>query len=336
VDDWVFDDEWEWDDEDELEGLLYELAEGLADRFFLSDNEFLPNAGEAYELGYLEPEDWWTLVGQLDETVDLEAIIKLSDTLEPLLGLTGLPTEVLEAPLQFLESALEGNLPLEASGRRIGSRKLVKIALAVVRLVQELPDAAQAAVRAWADVQRSMIQPPPFDDGDSDDLVDLLFATDLPPVMTGFSMMIALTLMHWPQRAEGLPLPPGFADPALYGEVLAQWEALPDSPIVMQEGAGEAEALFAQGQLAHMLAQMGTVEVLALDETDEVEEEDVALAYSRLSRAILWMHNQCRHCPERHGVACKVATNWPERPVPLLDIASEISNTSRIMGCVKM
>jgi hypothetical protein len=138
--------------------------------------------------------------------------------------------------------------------------------------------------------------------------------------------------MRWPKRAEGLPLPPGFADPDLFDEVLSQWEALLDSPTVVQEGPHEAEALFAQGQLAHMLAQMGTVEVLS---TEDLREEDTALAYSRLSRAILWIHNQCRHCPERDRVACRVATNWTERPVPLLDVASEIANTGWIEGCIR-
>ena len=151
--------------------------------------------------------------------------------------------------------------------------------------------------------------------------------------MTGFSMMIAMTLMRWPERAEGLPLPFGFDDSELYGEVLDQWETLPDSPPVTEEGGGEAEALFAQGQLAHMLAQMGSVELVT---SDEMAEADTDLAYSRLSRAILWIHSQCRRCPERDGVACKVASNWPERPVPLVDVAGEVANTGRIAGCVRM
>jgi len=82
-----------------------------------------------------------------------------------------------------------------------------------------------------------------------------------------------------------------------------------------------------------MLAQMGTVELL---HADDVEEQDAALAYSRLSRAILWVHDQCRTCPERDGVACLAATGWPDRPVPLVDVASEVANTSRIEGCIKM
>jgi hypothetical protein len=139
--------------------------------------------------------------------------------------------------------------------------------------------------------------------------------------------------MRWPKRAEGLPLPPEFKDLSMFESVLAQWEELPGSPSMTEEGAGEAEALFAQGQLAHMLAQMGAVELLS---SEELEDQDIGLAYSRLSRAILWIHEQCRHCPEREGVACKVATDWPERPVPLLDVAGEVANTSRIAGCIKM
>jgi hypothetical protein len=330
---WDVDDLWEWDDEDAYEDVLLGWAEELAERFFLSANEFLPDAEEAYKLDHVDVVEWWNLVSQLDELVDLEAVVELARKLDALLGFPGLPTELLEAPLIFLESALVGHLPPEPTGRRVGSRKLVKIALAVIRLVQEFPPTAQAAVRAWADVQRGSEYPFGFEDDDEDDLSDLLFAPDLPPAMTGFSMMIAMTLMSWPERAEGLPLPSGFDDPGLYDEVLAHWRDLPDSPSVVEEEAGAAEALFAQGQLAHMLAQMGAVELMT---PDELEDADLTLAYSRLSRAILWIHNQCRHCPERDGVACKVATDWPERPVPLLDVAGEVANTGRIAGCIKM
>jgi len=341
MNDWEFEDEWDledelfWDDEETHEDLLDHWAEVLADQFFLSDNEYLPDAGDNYTLGFLEVGDWWLLVEQLDELADLESLVEQLVALDGLLRLDGLPTELLEAPLEFLESVLEGNLPKEPSGRRVGSRRLVKIALAMAQLVQDFPVAAQAAVRAWANVHRRLVAPDRYDDygNDEPDLADLLFHPDLPPAMTGFSLMIALTLMHWPERAEGLPLPPGFNDPDLYGEVLAQWEELPDSLTVTEEGAGEAEALFAQGQLAHMLAQMGTVELLS---ADEIEEADMSLAYSRLSRAILWIHNQCRHCPERDEATCQVAESWHERPVPLLDVASEIANTSRINGCIKM
>ena len=333
-DEWDLEDEWFWEDEEDHEAVVEHWVHLLANAFFLSDNEYLPSAGDNYNLGYLDVRDWWPLVEQLDELLNLEDLAEQLHALDDLLRLDGLPTELLEAPLEFLESVLEGNLPKEPSGRRVNSRRLVKIALAVAQLVQVFPVAAQAAVRAWADVHRRLVAPDRYDyDYDEPDLADLLFHPDLPPAMTGFSLMIALTLMRWPERAEGLPLPPGFDDPSLYDDVLDQWEELPDSVTVTEEGSGEAEALFAQGQLAHMLAQMGAVELLS---ADEIEEADMALAYSRLSRAILWIHNQCRHCPERDQVVCQVADNWPERPVPLLDVASEIANTSRIGGCVKM
>jgi hypothetical protein len=204
----------------------------------------------------------------------------------------------------------------------------------VVDILQGFPETARTAVRAWADVHRSLRLPFDMDDYEDTDLSALLFPPDLPPAMTGFSMMIALTLMRWPKRAEGLPLPQEFKDSSMYDSVLAEWEALPGSPSVTEEGSGQAEALFAQGQLAHMLAQMGAVELLSSE--DELGDDDVGLAYSRLSRAILWIHDQCRHCPEREGVTCKVATDWPEQPVPLLDVAGEVANTGRIAGCIKM
>jgi hypothetical protein len=333
MDEWDFENEWEWEEEEGYQERMYEWSEDLADNFFLSDNEYLPDAGEDYSLGFLDVDDWWSLTAQLYEIMDLEIVTGLAADLDPLLGLDGLPTELLENPLGFLETVLAGNLPLERSGRRVGSRKLVKIAQLVVRLLKEFPPTAQAAVRAWADVHRRFARTSDDEDYDGDDLADLLFAPDLPPAMTGFSMMIAMTLMRWPRRAEGLPLPSDFSDPSMYGEVLSQWLSLPDSPMITEEGMGTAEALFAQGQLAHMLAQMGAVELMT---SDEIEEPDLALAYSRLSRAILWIHGQCRRCPERDGVACKVALNWPVHPVPLLDVAGEIANTSRIEGCIKM
>ena len=333
MEEWLLDEEWEWETGEDKQGFLHEMAEELADHFFLSDNRYLPEAGEDYGLGYLDPEDWWPLVKQLIEMVDLEAIAGLTDVLDEQLRLPGLPTEILEAPLDFLESVLEGNLPLEPSGRRVDSRRLVKIALIMTRLMREFSAPAQAAVRAWADVHRKLAYPNDLLDFHEEDLNEFLPAPDLPPAVAGFSLMLAMTLMCWPDRAEGMPLPAGFLDPDLYDEVYAQWESLSDSPPVTEEGVGEAEALFAQGQLAHALAQLGTVEGL---DPDEVEDGDVALAYSRLSRAILWMHEQCRHCPEREGIACRAVTGWPERPVPLLNVASEIANAGRIEGCVRM
>jgi hypothetical protein len=333
MEDWIVGEEWDWDPEAEQESFLYEMAEELADRFFLSDNEYPPDAGEDYDLGYLDAKDWWSVVNQLDELVELEVVVGLIDALDAQLRLPGLPTEVLEAPLDFLESVLEGNLPLELSGRRVGSRTLVKIALTLTRLMQEFPAPAQAAVRAWADVYRGLLHPPDLSHLEDEDLSEFLSAPDLPPAVSGFGLMLAMTLMHWPERAEGVPLPSGFLDPELYDVVYAEWEALPDSPTVTEEGTGEAEALFAQGQLAHALAQLGTVEDL---DPDGSEEGDETVAYSRLSRAILWLHDQCRFCPEREGVACRVVTGWPERPVPLLDVSGEIAKAGRIEGCVRM
>lgn len=332
MDDWEFADLWDWEDEDETEEFFYEMAHGLSAYFFISDGAFMPDDGEDYDLGHLDVMAWWPLMLQLDGMLNLEALLDLAIDLEELLGLEGVPTQVLEEPAVFLARVLEGNLPRLPSGRRVGSPKLVKIALLVARLLVLLPETAQAAVRAWADVHRYAMLPVDFDEDDLE-LADLLFAPDLPPAMTGFSMLIALTLMRWPERAEGLPLPPGFIEPDLYDEVLAEWESLPDSPAVTEEGTGEAEALFAQGQLAHTLAQMGSAELL---DTEGFEEEDLTLAYSQLSRAILWVHNQCRHCQERDEVTCRVASAWAEQPASLLDVASEIANTSRITGCVKM
>jgi hypothetical protein len=333
MDGWDLEDLWDWEEFDDYRSFLYDIAETLAELVFLSNPEYLPNAGDDYNLTYLETEDWWPLVKQLDELLDLEAVTNLLDELDPLLNLSGLPTELLEAPLAFLASALAGNLPSGPSGRRVGSRNLVKITRLVIGLTQEFPATAQAAIRAWADVHRNRLMPSLFQDYDEEDWIDLLLSPDLPPAVTGFSMMIGMTLMRWPDRAEGMPIPDDFLDPELYDEILAQWEALPDSPTATGEEIGEAEFLFAQGQLAHTLAQLGDVEGLG---PDEVGDEDLNLAYSRLSRAILWLHNQCRICPEREGVTCKVADNWPERPVPLLDVCGEIASTGRIGGCVNM
>jgi hypothetical protein len=325
--------EWEWDQEGENAYFMYEIAEELATLVFLSDNAYLPEEDEDYRLGYLEPGEWWPLVNQLDETLDWEAVVDHLHHLDTLLRLSGVPTELLESPLIFLESVLEGNLPPEATGRRVGSRRLVKIALAVTRLLQELPAPAQAAVRAWADVHRSILFPFKIPDPETLDLAEFLSAPDVPPSVTGFGMLLAMTLTNWPERGEGMPLPSGFLEPELYDELYEQWEDLPDSPKVTEEGIGGAETLFAQGQLAHALAQLGTIEGL---DADEGEDGEVALAYSRLSRAILWLHNECRACSQREGIACKAATGWPERPVPLLDIASEVANSGVIEGCVRM
>jgi hypothetical protein len=333
MDDWDFDEELFWDEEDD-DIYLYEITYDLSERFFLSNNAYMPNELEKYRLDYLEAADWWPLVRELVEIADLEVLIELGERLDELLGLSGLPTELLEDPHLFLQTILDGNLPPEPSGRRVGSRKLVRIAQLVLDIASEFSEVARATVRGWAVAHRAMMGLNDFSEFDEEDLIDLLVPGELPPAMTGFSMMIALTLMRWPRRAEGLPLPPEFEDPKTYEAVLAQWEELPVGPTVTEEGEGQAEALFAQGQLAHMLAQMGAVELLSPAEGDE--EQEISLAYSRLSRAILWVHDQCRSCPERDEVACKVATSGSEHPLPLLDVAGEMANTGRIAGCIKM
>jgi hypothetical protein len=335
MDDWDFDEKWPWDMQGGHQVFLSAVAEELSDLFFLSDNFYTPEAGEEYDLGRVAAELWWPLVLQLGEMVDLDAVLDLAHELDGYLRLPGLPTELLEAPLIFLESVLEGNLPREPSGRRVDSRRLVKIALTTTRFLQHFPRTAQSAAHAWANVHRQVLGAPGFETFEfgEEDFADLLMAPDLPPAVTGFSMVIGMTLMQWPERAEGLPLPPGFMDPEYFEEMLEQWQALPGSPTVTEEGTGEAETLFAQGQLAHVLAELGSMEGLF---PDEAGDEDMALTYSRLSRAVLWVHTQCRGCPERDGVACKAADNWPEHPVALLDVAGEIANTSRIGGCIKM
>ena len=326
MDELEFEDELDWDLAED-DDFVYEWAEEMADLFFLSDNDYLPAAAEDYTLGYLEAEDWEPLVRQLDELVDLDAILTLADQIQSLLPWPGLPTELLEAPLDWLQSALEGDLPPEPSGRRVTARSLLKVALAVIHLAQELPDTAQAAIHAWAEVHRGMLSYP-FSD-DEPDFEDLLDMEDMPPAVTGFSMVTAMSTIHWPDRAEGESLPPLRLRPTIYAELMERWEAMPDSPV---EEADQTESLFAQAQLAHVLAQM--------DKTSDVDVEDqdpdAALTYSQLSRAILWVHNQCRHCPQRDGVACKAAVNGPDHPVPLLDTASEIAHTGQIEGCVRL
>jgi hypothetical protein len=321
--DWETEEDWLWDlEDDEDEALPFELAEPFAECFFLSDNDYLPSAVADYSLGFLEPADWEPLLDQLDEVADLDAILALAETILPLVQLPGLPVELLEAPLDMLEHVLRGELPPEPTGRKIGSRRLIKIALCVTQLAQELPDTARAAVHAWAEVHRSLQRRDLEEDEDSWE--------DMPPAVTGFNMMIGLSLILWPQRAEGEALPPGFDRPEVYQEMLRRWEALPDGGVEEMEEASDAEALFAQGQLAHLLSQLDRPP----DQEPSNHDLETARAYSRLSRAMLWLHNKCRHCPERQGMTCRVAVNGPQFPVPLLDVAGEIANTGRVEGCV--
>ncbi len=313
---------WDWDEEEEGS---FDAADDLAALFFLNHDGLFPDDGEAYVLGSLDADDWEPLVGQLDELVDLDVVVELAEDLSDLVELPGLPTELLEYPLDFLSCVLEGRLPLQASGKKLGSRRLLKIAQTVLEIARELPDTAQAAVRAWAGVHRALLE----EEGETEPALD-----DLPAAVTGFTMLTGMSLINWPERAQGQELPPEFLDPNQYDDLLGQWEALPDSPTVTEEGVGAAEALFAQGQLAHTLARLGSVEGAA---SDHLEKEDLALLYSRLSRSILWVHNQCRHCPQREGVTCLVAVpEHGEHPAPLLDVAADIANRGRIEGCIKM
>lgn len=314
---------WDFDDE---EASSFDAADDLAALFFLNHDGLFPDDGEAYILGLLEADDWEPLVGQLEEVVDLDAIVELADELSNLIELPGLPTELLEYPLDFLGCVLEGRLPPQASGKKLGSRRLLKIAQGVLEIARDLPDTAQAAVRAWASVHRALLE---REEAEAESEVD-----DLPAAVTGFTMLTGMSLINWPERAQGQELPAELRDPNRYDELLGQWETLPDSPSVTEEGVGAAEALFAQGQLAHTLARLGSVEG---DGTDHLEKEDLALLYSRLSRSILWVHNQCRHCPQRAGVTCLVAAaEHEERPSPLLDVAADIANKGRIEGCIRM
>jgi hypothetical protein len=329
------DDERLWP-ETELDVLLKQQTASLLARcFFLSDPDYPPEALDDYHLGFLDPRVWLSLVELLDDSVDLLSIVETAEELEPLLGLDGVPTEALEVPWRFLTTVLEGGLPREVSGRRVDSRRLVKIARLVALLAQELPESAQAAIRAWAAVHRDLIQfyeEANEGEGEPPGWLDMGAQREVPPAVAGFGMMLSMTVMQWPERAEGLPLPVGFSDPRLRDAVYADWLALPDSAKVTEEGVGEAEALFAQGQLAHALARLGSLEPA----DPQQPEADRNVAYARLSRAILWIHSQCRHCPEREGVTCRAATQWPERPTPLVDVASEMASTARIKGCIRL
>ena len=70
LEDWEFDDLLDWENFEVHQDFLNEVTFLLADRFFLSDNDYLPNAEEDYNLGHLRPEAWWSLVNQLDEMVN--------------------------------------------------------------------------------------------------------------------------------------------------------------------------------------------------------------------------------------------------------------------------
>ena len=68
----------------------------------------------------------------------------------------------------------------------------------------------------------------------------------------------------------------------------------------------------------------------------ELDEQDTATLYSRLSRAMLLIHNRCRHCEERADLACQAVTGWEEGPCPLLDVAANLVMTGSLAGCPKV
>ncbi len=124
MEDWELDALLEWEELEAREFMLYEAAATLADLVFLSDSAYMPSDGEDYSLGYLVTQDWWPLVSQLDEMVDLESVIDLLESLDALLDLPGLPSELLEAPLAFLLSVLAWQ-PASYTSRATGGKSKV-------------------------------------------------------------------------------------------------------------------------------------------------------------------------------------------------------------------
>lgn len=319
-------------------------AREMADLFFLSDEIGGLDGTTPDDWIALEPDDWLPLIEQLDILTDLDEVIETSEELLDLVEWEALPTAVLESPFDYLEDLLEDYLRPEElddwldgfglrKGRRKRDRHLLEIALAILRLGQALPESAREAVTAWANLQRHMRLMPSEELGcetcPAAPFCDEMAAPDLPLAVRGFSLLVGLSLMRWPQRAAGLPQSLlAEMEPALYAELMERWEALPDDEV------SGPEALFAQGQLAHFLSQTGTVEALGLDV--ELDEQDAATLYSRLSRAMLLVHNRCRHCEERTELACQAVTGWEEGPCPLLDVAANLVMTGSLAGCPKV
>jgi len=320
-------------------------SEEMASRFFLSDEVGGLDGTTPDDWIALEPDDWLPLIKQLDTMAELDEVIEISEELLNLVEWDALPTALLEAPLDYLEELLEGCLEPTGDpedwldgfglwkGRRRKDRHLLKISLAILRLGQELSESAREAVTAWANLQRHTRLMP------LEELVceicpaapfcDELAAPDLPPAVRGFSLLVGLSLMYWPQRAAELPS--GLSvemQPALYTELMERWRALPDDEV------SGPEALFAQGQLAHFLSQAGTVKALGLDVG--LDEQDTTTLYSRLSRAMLLIHNRCRHCEERVDLACQAVAGWEEGACPLMDVAASLVMTGSLAGCPKV
>ena len=320
-------------------------AEEMANLFFLSDEVGGLDGTTPDDWIALELDDWLPLIKQLDILADLDEVIEIGEELLSLVEWEALPTAVLEAPLDYLEDLLEDYLDptgdpedwLEGfglwKGRRRRDRHLLEISLAVLRLGRELSESAREAVTAWANLQRHIRLGP---EGDlaceicpAALFCDELAPPDLPSAVRGFSLLVGLSLMHWPQRAAGLPSDLSVEmEPALYVELMERWQVLPDDEV------SGPEALFAQGQLAHFLSQVGTVKALGLDVG--LDEQDTAALYSRLSRAMLLIHNRCRHCEERVDLACQAVAGWEEGPCPLMDVAANLVMTGSLAGCPKV
>lgn len=320
-------------------------AEEMANLFSLSDEVGGLDGTTPDDWIALEPDDWLPLIEQLDTLAELDDIIEASEELLNLVEWEALPTALLEAPLDYLEELLEDYLEPTGDpedwldgfglwkGRRRKDRHLLEISLASLRLGQELSESAREAVTAWANLQRHIRLMPPgelaCETCPAAPFCDELAESDLPPAVRGFSLLVGLSLMRWPQRAAGLSHDLSVEmEPALYAELMERWQALPDDEV------SGPEALFAQGQLAHFLSQAGTMEALGLDV--ELDEQDTATLYSRLSRAMLLIHNRCRHCEERVDLACQAMAGWEEGPCPLMDVAAGLVMTGSLAGCPKV
>lgn len=320
-------------------------AEEMAERFFLSSDEVGGLDGTTPDDWIaLESDDWLPLIKQLDTLAELDEIIEVSEEILNLVEWEALPIALLESPLDYLEDLLEDYLEPTGDpedwldgfglwkGRRRKDQHLLKISLAILRLGQELSEPAREAVTAWANVQRHIRLMPleelACETCPAAPFCDELAAPDLPPAVRGFSLLVGLSLMRWPQRAAGLSHDlVAEMEPALYTELMERWQALPDDEV------SGPEALFAQGQLAHFLSQVGTVNALGLDM--ELDVQDTATLYSRLSRAMLLIHNRCRHCEERVNLTCQTVAGWEEGPCPLLDVAANLVMTGSLAGCPK-
>ncbi len=331
----MYDFDFDFDEYSSLDSWVEELSA----RFFITTpgEKAFDEAARDWEM--LEPADWLPLVRQLNDLLDVDELIEASEALMNVLDRDTLPITILEDPLDYLRDLAEyylqnGEILGDASdvrprGRRRQTRRLAELVAAVVEVAYALPEAAQEAIHAWANVHRHLIGESSL--GDTCAACSMApfcgaFAPpDQPAVVTGMSLLIGLSLLRWPDRAAELPIIPVEADPALYMELLERWQSLPD------EAADGHESLFAQGRLAYLLSQTGTMEMLGVLEDEE--ESDVSTLYGRLSRIMLWVHNRCRHCEEREGVICRAVKGWDDQPSALLDVMGQFLATGRMDGC---